>query len=137
MKLAAVLWIPLLTLSPSGQDVLSDATLKDLKRATVFIKVSGEKVGTTASGFLFRSDNDNGYVATNAHVVNAVPDDSHRKVTVVFSSGTKEERSVEAAPVLVDPEHDLAVLTVRGKDLPKPIEPVASSSLRETLTTYI
>lgn len=61
--------------------------------------------------------------------------DAH--VTVVFDSGTKQERSATAQVLAADAEHDLAVLRVTGvKDLPTPIQLANGADLRETMPVY-
>jgi len=58
-------------------------------------------------------------------------------VSLVFDSGTKNERSVKAEVLAVDPERDLAVLRVKDvKDLPAPIDLAKAPELAETLPVY-
>jgi S1-C subfamily serine protease len=58
-------------------------------------------------------------------------------ITLVFGSGTKQERSMPAEVVASDPVLDLAVLKVKGMtDLPKPIN-IKSPEIRETMTVFI
>lgn len=59
------------------------------------------------------------------------------KITLVFDSGTKNERSAKAEVMAIDPERDLAVLRVTGvKDLPKPIDLAKTPKLAETMPVY-
>jgi serine protease Do len=66
-----------------------------------------ENVGN-ASGIIFREDARNVYIATNYHVVGGATD-----VSVSISGG----RTVKAEPVGMNPEADLAVISVSKSDL--------------------
>jgi S1-C subfamily serine protease len=58
-------------------------------------------------------------------------------ITLVFGSGTKQERSMTAEIVASDPVLDLAVLKIKGiTDLPKPIN-LKSPEIRETMPVFI
>ncbi len=58
-------------------------------------------------------------------------------VTIVFSSGTKQEKSIRGEILAADPEQDLAVIKVSGvKDLPKPIDCLHEPKLTETMPIY-
>ena len=58
-------------------------------------------------------------------------------VTVVFDSGTKEERSAKAELLAIAPDYDLAVLRVNDvKDLPDPIKFEKPVKLAETMAVY-
>jgi len=58
-------------------------------------------------------------------------------VTVVFDSGTKNERSARAELLALDPDYDLAVMRVKDvKDLPEPIKIETAAELVETMTVY-
>jgi S1-C subfamily serine protease len=124
-------------------------TLTDLKRATVFIKVEAGNSGASGSGFVVKADGDTAYVVTNHHVITLTPDrlpfrgprivvGGPATVTLVFGSGTAQERSAQAEVVADDSEDDLAVLRVKGvKDLPKPIDLRANAKLVETMGLFI
>lgn len=59
------------------------------------------------------------------------------RVTLVLDSGNKNERSVKAEVLAVDPERDLAVLRVKEvKDVPAPIDLANAPELVETLPVY-
>jgi regulation of enolase protein 1 (concanavalin A-like superfamily) len=111
--------------------------LAELKAATVYVKVEGEKGTATGSGFLIRVDGETGLVATNHHVVSG----SRRKFKpqkyqLVFNSGLNTERVLPAEVVVSDPEQDLAILKVKAKDLPAPLDLTQTVQLRETMTVY-
>jgi S1-C subfamily serine protease len=59
------------------------------------------------------------------------------KVTVVFDSGTKSERSGKAEVVAADAENDLAALRVSNvENLPVPFDPLIVPELTETMPVY-
>ncbi len=68
--------------------------------------VTEKKVGA-GTGFLVRSD---GYIITNRHVVS----DEQAKYTVLLSTGKQEAAEV----VYRDPQYDIAILRIAGKDYP-------------------
>src|SRR5262249_4850175 len=102
--------------------------LDDLKAATVFVKVALGALRGSGSGFLVLSRGDTGYVVTNDHVARprkapGVPAGTPAEVTLVFHSGTPQERSARAEVTAADAEQDLAVLKVSGvPNLPRPID---------------
>src|SRR5262245_11840829 len=136
--------------SPSGAgDAIPVETLKHIKNATVFVKVEYQVPGVakllhgSGSGFLMKVDGTTGYIATNHHVVNP-PDKLKDRVkpagppTLVFWSGTRQERVVKAEVLASDPSRDLAILRVTDfKDLPKPIAMNPKLELIETMGVYI
>jgi S1-C subfamily serine protease len=119
-------------------------TLKDVKAATVFVKVplgipGGKRGFGTGSGFVMKVDGETGYVVTNHHVVfPSVPKVTREgPILLVFWSGTRKERTVPAEVVATDPSRDLAILRVKGfKDLPTPLPMDAKVEVSETMTVY-
>src|SRR5687767_1575034 len=82
-------------------------TLKELKAATVYIKVQlkggGKSFPATGSGFVVHADGETGYIATNHHVVYPRAGEMlAENPKVVFHSGTPEEKTVEAQVVAGD-----------------------------------
>jgi regulation of enolase protein 1 (concanavalin A-like superfamily) len=59
-----------------------------------------------------------------------------RKFSLVFHSGTSKERTLAGEVVASDPEQDLAVLQVKGKDLPAPLDLTQVVEPRETMTVF-
>ena len=58
-------------------------------------------------------------------------------VTVIFDSGTKDERSAKAELLAIDPDYDLAVMRVKDvKNLPEPIHFEKEVELAETMAVY-
>jgi hypothetical protein len=151
----------------ASDDALSSATLSAIKDATVYVKVEHGETRASGSGFLVRTSGDTGYVVTNHHVVTLTesvrhvsrprvtrsgrplliqPPPSDRVVevvidnpivTVVFSSGSRNERSFRGEVVASDAKADLAVIRVKGvKDLPPTIDPVRQAELSETIPVF-
>jgi S1-C subfamily serine protease len=114
--------------------------LADLKAATVFIKVTAGTAHGSGSGFLIKSESTAGYVATNHHVIG--PSIRGRRaeaagVTVVFRSGTADERSYAGVVIADDPDNDLAIVKVMGvANLPKPVN-LKPANLVETLPVVV
>ena len=132
--LAALFFLSALAVA---QQAIPEATLESLKASTVFVKVkeNGELSGT-GSGFFLMREADSGFVVTNAHVVTEdgqVSDD----VSVVLRSGSKGESVLKAAVVATDDSRDLAILKVKGANLPSPLRLSDTGSIRETLPIYI
>jgi uncharacterized protein (TIGR03067 family) len=136
---------------------LSARALRDLKGATVFVKVAAGDLSCSGSGFLVKVNGDTGFIITNHHVVNPEaellrPIRSGNRIAlqtikykarnaviiVVFHSGTKAERLVTAEIVSTDESRDLAVLSVKGvNNWPRPISLNQKSDLVETMPVYI
>jgi S1-C subfamily serine protease len=146
--------------TPGGaKGQLSSQVLKDLKGATVFIKVdAGKNLSCSGSGFLVRVDGDAGYVVTNHHVVNPEAEmlkpvrsrsgkttvrtvkykAKNATITTVFHSGSKAERALTAEIIATDESRDLAVLRVHGPgEWPRPIVLERKAALVETMPVYI
>jgi S1-C subfamily serine protease len=117
-------------------------TIKELKAATVYIKVQFRNAGgaapATGSGFVVHVDGDTAFIVTNDHVVSprfGEARDGNPKV--VFRSGTPNEQVAEAVIVTSDPMRDLAVIKVTGcKDLPRPIPLDSANEATETTPVY-
>ena len=145
--------------APRGQ--LSALALRNLKGATVFIKVEAGRLSCTGSGFLCKVDGDTGYLVTNHHVVNPEAEllqpvrvrrgrtietsvrvvkykPKDVRISAVFHSGTRQERVLNAEVLATDESRDLAVLRVKGGgDWPRPITPNEEVKPIETMQVYI
>jgi S1-C subfamily serine protease/HEAT repeat protein len=145
---------------PAGATTIPVEVLRDLKAATVFIKVDAAgDYHATGSGFLVRAQGDSGYVVTNHHVITVSPDDDDdpaprrgpflrprfvrprpagpATITLVFWSGTPQEKSTGAEVLADDDTVDLALLRFRGiKDPPHPIDPRQQPQLVETMPVF-
>ena len=81
-----------------------------------------------------REKGDERYIITNSHVVNMKerekpPPD---KIEVTFDSGLPTARTFEGKLLALDREEDLAVIRVKGPDLPEPFKIAPSFDLVET-----
>jgi len=111
---------------------LTRGSVARIKKATVFVQVTraslidGEEATSSGSGFVVDA---RGYIATCYHVVGPValserPDAGARvasavtKIEVLFDSGRRSQRTLEAVVVAVDKERDLALLGVARAGLP-------------------
>src|SRR5580698_3607957 len=107
----------------AADEGIPEKRLAALKSASVYVKVEGKQGHASGSGFLIHVDGDTGLVATNRHVIAAVPGKfTPTKYELVFWSGTKKELTLKAEIVAVDPDEDLAILKVSSKGLPAPLD---------------
>ncbi len=121
----------------TAQEAIPERMLKNLKDATLFIKViTGEGRLSTGSGFLMAREGETGLVVTNQHVIDT-KGSSTRRIYVVFFSGTSSEKTIIAEPAGEDSSRDLAILKVKTKGLPLPLNLKSRIKLRETLPVYI
>ncbi len=150
----------------AADEALAPETLAALKDSTVYIKVEKDQDRASGSGFLVRVAGDTGYVVTNHHVVTLTRQIRHvtyprparsgrnlilpapqvrieeqvidsPSVTVLFASGTRNERSFPGEVVASDKKVDLAVVKVPGvKSLPHTIDPGRAAELTETVPVY-
>jgi hypothetical protein len=121
----------------AGDGRLDPDVLKKVKRATVYLRVTlpdGQVV--QGSGFFGSYA---GLVMTNAHVLGMLRPESSKptKVEVVINSGEKDERTLPGQVLGVDPDSDLGLLLVRGKDLPEPLKVDEHKPLQETDPVFI
>ena len=78
--------------------------INNVYEAAVYIEVTGDRgVSSSGSGFVYKSDNNNGYILTNYHVI-----EGGKKFVVTFSDGEE----VEANLVSGDEYYDVAVLKI-------------------------
>jgi S1-C subfamily serine protease len=133
----ALVWVLLAMPLARSDEGIPRKTLDELKAATVYVKLDGGNWHATGSGFLIQADGDVGIVVTNHHVAFAARrGDAPGKISLVFWSGTENEKVFTAEIIGSDAEHDLAVLRVKAKDLPKPLDINQKVELRETMTLY-
>jgi uncharacterized protein (TIGR03067 family) len=116
---------------------LPPAVLAAAKKSTVYLRVTlaDERI-VEGSGFFAGESNT---IITTAHVLDMLKDDSvfPQRIEVVANGGTDKERSYLGEVVGIDPESDLAVLSVTANDLPPPLELASAGSLQETETVFI
>jgi len=99
--------------------------ISDLKNAinsvyesAVYIEVTGDRVSSSGSGFVYKTDDNYGYILTNHHVIN-----NGKKFVVTFSDGTESEASLVSS----DEYYDIAVLKL-SKDKVKKVATLGDSS---------
>jgi S1-C subfamily serine protease len=145
----AVLGVALAT-QVFGQEGLKAEKIAEIKGASVFIRNQTGAERSSGSGFVVSSAADHLLVATNAHVV--APEDLSTKVpaqilpqvnkaalTILFDSGTVNERSAKGEVVAFDPIADVALVKVKAADVrnpPKPLKISGAKALVETSTVY-
>ncbi len=130
-----ILFVLLVSQLLAAADSLPVETLKQLKAATVFLKVRHARGPGTGSGFLISRVQDTGLIATNAHVVMLEKREA-QSVACVFHSGSREQIELAGEIVGIDESRDLAVLRVTGSKLPEPIDPGKAVSVRETQPVF-
>jgi S1-C subfamily serine protease len=115
---------------------LTPEVLKKIKESTVYIEVQRTEGKGSGSGFLAGEP---GFVVTNAHVVGmlnrAAPPPT--SVKVVRNKGEANEATLAAQVVAVDPDEDLALLSVPKEGLPPPLVVKSALRLRETQPVYV
>lgn len=120
---------------------LSPATLKRVKRATTFIRVTrggGQDQDGTGSGFFVGP----GIVMTNAHVVGMLAPNAAepRRIELVLNSGEELEAKYTGRVLAVDRENDLALIRLSAESnpgWPEPLSIVDGSRLIETQPVFI
>jgi S1-C subfamily serine protease len=138
-----------------GEEGIPREVLQRIKAASVFIDVDAGQLSCSGSGFVMNVDGNTVLIATNHHVIApsmkvlralrpGLPPHEvtltarNPNVTVVFSSGTRDELKARAQVVGSDPEKDLAVLKVTGvAGLPRPIDYDHPPELYETMPVYV
>lgn len=115
---------PLSATTPGRMD---DATVARIKKATVYIRITGAKSIYSGSGFFVEK----GLVVTNHHVIN-----HPGRLEVVTQSGTAEARTYRAEVKLQDAAKDLAIIEVEGAPAPDTLKVADTATLRETHEVY-
>src|SRR5206468_7513839 len=84
------------------------------------------------SGWFAEKHGDESYIVTNSHVVGmkepAKP--PPERIEVILESGTPQERKLEGKLLALDRDEDLAVIRIKGKELPDPLPMAPSYDLR-------
>jgi uncharacterized protein (TIGR03067 family) len=123
--------------SARADDQIPSPTLKAVKHSTVYLRVTfDEKRTAHGSGFFAGEAN---MVLTNAHVVTSGNSDSPfpQRIEVVINSGQDNEKTCLGELTGIDPQLDLAIISVVGENLPPPLKIVSARDLEETQTVYI
>jgi S1-C subfamily serine protease len=110
-----------------------------IKASTAYIEVrlSGG-VGGSGSGFLVAEP---GFVVTNAHVVHMLvrgsPPPDNIKVVLFKGEGEKKEITLQGKVVAVDPDADLAVVSVPKDNLPPLLTIRSAETMHETQPLFV
>jgi S1-C subfamily serine protease len=87
-------------------------TIKELKKATVYITVKNGKKTGSGSGFVIHKNKNTALIITNAHVVKSEKPDQFTRVSVTFNSGESNELTYSAKVIGTSLSLDLAILKV-------------------------
>jgi S1-C subfamily serine protease len=115
--------------------LIKPETVERVKKSAAWIKVNTPAGGGFGSGWFA----ERGIVITNAHVVGmkepAAPPPTSIKITI--NAGLQNERSFDGQLLGLDRENDLAVIRIKGDDLPEPMPIARSSELVEGQKLYV
>jgi S1-C subfamily serine protease len=116
---------------------LAPEVLQKVKKATVYLRVTIDNNNIAQGSGFFAVEP--GIVLTNAHVLGMLVGRTRRpqKVDVVLHSGETNERTLPGEILEVDRASDLAVLRVRGSNLPEPLPVHEAKNLQETQQVYV
>lgn len=115
-----------------NQDI-SNSQIEQIKAATAFVIAGSQLKGSTGSAFVIHREANVALLGTNSHVI-----DEFSEVTVVFHSGTSEEKTMPATVIAQDEDLDLAILRVEHDGLPEPIPFAPAASLpAETSRVFV
>jgi hypothetical protein len=156
MKTPAAAMLLLLPVGIAAQDSLPPKTLSAIKRAAVYIQIGHHgRLVSSGSGFVVHAAADHAIIATNHHVIKRLyeagrevppglaPDSKPSKTPikgaemhVVLDSGTKDERLFKGEVLGSDSEVDLAVVRIKGRGFPQPIDIANAPELIETMPVF-
>jgi S1-C subfamily serine protease len=116
---------------------LAPDVLQRVKQATVYLRVilpDGQML--QGSGFFGVEPQ---IILTNAHVLGMLEAEGGKpkKIEVVTSSGSRDEKRFTARVLGVDRGSDLAVLKSDSKDVPPPLDVRSAGNLQETQQVYV
>ncbi|HEY1376253.1 MAG TPA: protein kinase [Gemmataceae bacterium] len=105
-----------------------------VKKSAVQIRATIEGARAYGSGWCAEGRGDEAFIVTNAHVVGMrePTKPAPEKIEVIVNSGTAQERLFDGKLLAVDREEDLAVLRIKGEQLPPPLPVVPSAELQES-----
>lgn len=112
------------TVTDSG---IADAVDKVYDSVVVIENYINDRVGSSGTGFVFKTDDKYGYILTNYHVI-----DNSKKIVVTFTNNKK----IEASLVGIDEYSDIAVLKVDKSDVISVAQIGNAVSLRVGDTTF-
>jgi predicted Zn finger-like uncharacterized protein len=107
-----------------------ETAVAKLKQSTAYLRVNQSGGDGSGSGFFALEP---GLLVTNAHVVGMMrPSDADpTELEVIINSNEANEVRLKGSVVAVDRKHDLALVRVRGANLPPPLSVISSSGLAE------
>ena len=98
------------------------SAINNVYDSVVYIEVSGNRGATASgSGFVFKKEDENGYILTNYHVI-----ENGEKYVITFNDGTEEEATL----VNGDEYYDIAILKISSKNI-KQVATLGDSSILE------
>lgn len=106
---------------------IADAVEKVYNSVVVIENYQNNNLTATGSGFVFKEDNDNGYILTNNHVI-----DSATEIYLTFTNGTREKATI----VGKDAYSDIAVLSINKDKIISVANIGNSENLRIGDTTF-
>lgn len=115
---------------PAQNTLMARDVWDRVKRSAVMIGVERNDGSGEGSGWFAGP----GIIVTNCHVVGMLnkADRPPEKITVYLDRGTKDERKLDAELMVVNRDDDLAVIRVKGDNLPEPMTITPSASLVES-----
>ena len=118
---------------PRPADVRPE-TVERIKKSAAWITVTLKQGLAWGSGWIAERHGNEAYVITNSHVVGMkeVAAPPPEKIVVTLDAGLPTEREFEAKLLALDREEDLAVLRIKGKDLPAGLSIAPSYDLLES-----
>lgn len=106
---------------------IADAVEKIYDSVVVIENYQNDSLIATGSGFVFKSNNDKGYILTNNHVI-----DSASEIYLTFTNGTREKATLVGS----DTYSDIAVLSVDKEKIISVANIGSSENLRIGDTTF-
>lgn len=105
-----------------------------VKKSAVMLTCHFEQGLAWGSGWVAEKSGNERYIVTNAHVVGMKERQKPKpdKIEVTFDIGTPNQRILEGTLLALDRDEDLAVLRVKGPNLPDPLPIAPSFDLQET-----
>lgn len=94
--------------------------INNVYESTVYIEVTGDRSSSSGSGFIYKTDDNYGYILTNYHVI-----EGGKKFTITLITGEE----VEASLISGDEYYDIAVLKISKEKVKKVATLGDSSSL--------
>src|SRR5205085_6421436 len=112
---------------PRPANFRPDVVEKAKKSAVMLLCLSADS-GGWGSGWVAEKNGQERYIVTNAHVVlmKELAKPPPEQIKVYFNVGTPDQRILEGKLIALDRDEDLAVVRVKGPDLPEPL-PIAPS----------